>query len=189
MTSMNLMADDERVASSGDDRLKKIIKTMCYELVGSVRGVQFEYKKFTPDYIITMGTAMYYNVPENSNKIDELRERFWNEHNDKMYCHTNLVRDTFNGRNISHISKIMMRQTFGSSFHLAIYKYQKRVNPKSSYDINHVELVDGEKETLLDFVNKVLDDKKLYKYFDFSQVKRVQVLMTKYGAKRAVELN
>ncbi len=206
MTSVNLMADDDcescdKLSQSElvttqksayqyeDEKLKKVIRKMCYELVGAVLEMQKDYEKFTPDYIITMGAARYFDVPEDASDIEELRQRFWNEHNHKMYCRTTLLKNTFNGRKSSHISKLMMRQNFGSSFHLAIYKYQKKVNPKSNYDIDHVEIIDGKKETLLDFVDKILSDPYLYAYYALAQVKRVQVLMTKYGAKRALELN
>ena len=165
---------------------------MCSELVAAGYEMQRNYEKNTPDYIITMGTAMYFNVQEDSSRIGELRELFWNEQNHKMYCNTVIIKKEINGRSITHISKLMMMQTEGASFHRAIYKYQKRVNPKSNYDMNHIEIVDGERETLLDFVNKIINEPDVYLFYHRDQVKKVKKvkrILTKYGAQMAVELN
>ncbi len=181
-SALKMPQDDEK-------KLKTVIRHMCHVLVGSILGIQKNGEKYTPDYVITKGAATYFNVQEDSSRIEELREKFWNDHNDKMYCHTDRVNKTLNCRGVTHISKLMMRHTLGSSFHRAIYKYQKRVNPKSNYDMDHVEIIDGERETILDFVNKIVKYPKEYAFLDLKQVRRVQILMRKYGAKRAVELN
>ena len=56
------------------------------------------------------------------------------------------------------------------------------------YNLNHYDVVDGKKETILDYVEKILNDPKLLAKFDVGRLKVLHNDFIEYGAKRGSEL-
>jgi hypothetical protein len=84
--------------------------------------------------------------------------------------------------NESIIKRSIGRGEFGLIKHLMLYEEDYE------YNLNHYEIVGGNKETILDYIEKILNDPKLLAKYNASKVRVLHNDFIEYEAKRGVEL-
>ena len=117
-----------------------------------------------------------YNHPDKNKIISE----FFNKYADSLICED----DSFiNIRSNEHIFK----RSIARGQHI----YIKHVAKTNAYTINlnFYEIVDGKKETILDYIDKMLvDEKATEEDYDIDEIKLLRTFLENRGAKRGWEL-
>jgi hypothetical protein len=123
---------------------------------------------------------VFLNVKDNHPKRREIIGMFLNEYHNLLVC----VEDTSHRLRDSEtiIKRTIGRGEYGFINHLMFYE------DEFFYDLNHYDIVDGKKETILDYIEKILNDPDLFNRYDKASLKVLHNDFIEYDAKRGSEL-
>lgn len=145
---------------------------LCRCLNGSLR-VDDPATKFERAILKEIGVDV--NHPNKEKIISE----FFNKNNEKLNC----GKETTNGwREREHILK--------RSISANMYHFLQKVGSSRKYsiDFNYYEMVDGKKETILDYLDKILADDDLMEGYDRDELEELVGMIEDVGGKRGDEL-
>jgi hypothetical protein len=122
---------------------------------------------------------------ESSENQKAIFKTFWNKHNDKLICKTKV----YQARVIEHFTKRAIELKLGYEL---FGGFLLRDHQNMKINVNAVEIYDGKKETVLDFIENILNDPKgisTYGSGGLAKLKRIKrILVARFEAKRADEL-
>jgi hypothetical protein len=118
-------------------------------------------------------------VDENHPDKEKLISKFFNENNAKLICGEDT--DEFIRPN-EHILK--------RSIALSEYDFLLHAANSSKYtlDWNFYEMVDGKKETILDYLDMIINDEELALEYDVDELKELITVLEQSGGKRGKDL-
>lgn len=158
---------------------KRIIRNICRRITIS-SGVS------TPTYqIFKEEVGKFVGVSTNSPEIGRQVETFWNTHHNHFIC--NMAEITPEGRKQLHITKMALEYDLFTDYFKNFFTIR---NSPYQYNVNSVQIVNGKKETVIDYIDSILNaPQDIQKYYNIKQIKMFRkLLVRKYGAKRASEL-
>ena len=117
--------------------------------------------------------------PTNDPDKEKHISKFFNENNSKLICNDSA--DVYIREN-EHILK--------RSLALGEYNFLNHAANNSKYDLdwNFYEMVDGKKETILDYLDMIIGDEELASEYDVDELKSLITSLEEDGAKRGSEL-
>ncbi|WP_027671329.1 hypothetical protein [Rheinheimera baltica] len=106
--------------------------------------------------------------------------QFWNTNQNDFIC---LGKINTQYRESEHLLKRMINLGEDSNFFYRFLLKDKQV------DVNAVEYVDGEPETIIDFIDKILLTPEMQRYYSVKELQKLRKNLIKhFGAKKAVDL-
>lgn len=107
--------------------------------------------------------------------------QFWNEKSECLICNTK----TAQGRNPEHV----LKRAVSLLFHREIFFHYLFSFKDPKIDFNAIEIVDGQEETLLDYIDNIIASDDFEMNFNTAEVIKLRkILAVKYDAKTAQEL-
>ena len=118
-------------------------------------------------------------VPEDSPDREKHISKFFNDNNSKLICGEDT--DDF----IREEEHILKRSIALSEYDFLLHAAN---NSKYELDWNFFEMVDGKKETILDYLDMIIADEELALEFDVDELKTLVGTLEEAGAKRGRDL-
>jgi len=117
-------------------------------------------------------------LPENTPDREKKISKFFNDNNSKLICSEN----DYYIRENEHILK--------RSVALSEYDFLMTAANSSKYELdwNFYEIVDGKKETILDYLDMIINDVEMEEEYNINELKSLIVALEEAGAKRGREL-
>ena len=107
---------------------------------------------------------------------------FLNKNAHTLICTTNGDAESIRDR------EQVLKKAIGIQFN-GIFEYMRaNGNYKGKINFNIYEIIDGEIETLLDYLYKIYDDEELLEEYDEVEVYKLIKIVTSFGGKRGSEL-
>lgn len=121
----------------------------------------------------------YLGFPESTPNKEKIISKFFNENNSKLICNDDS--DSYIRPN-EHI----LKRSLGRAEH----DFLKYIANSSKYEIdwNFYEIVDGKKETMLDYIEKIINDPELAEDYNIPELKTLVRTIEGRGGKRGHEL-
>ena len=106
--------------------------------------------------------------------------QFWNANQNDFIC-SGKINTQY--RESEHLLKRMINLNEDSNFFYRFLLKDKQV------DVNAVEYVDGEPETIIDFIDKILLTPEMQRYYSVKELQKLRKNLIKhFGAKKAIDL-
>ena len=106
--------------------------------------------------------------------------QFWNANQNDFIC-SGKINTQY--RESEHLLKRMINLNEDSNFFYRFLLKDRQV------DVNAVEYVDGEPETIIDFIDKILLTPEMQRYYSVKELQKLKKNLIKhFGAKKAVDL-
>ena len=110
--------------------------------------------------------------------------RFLNENVDELICETTNDVDEVSVRDLEP----MFKKAIGMGYY-GVFKYMdENGRYKNKINLNHVEMVNGEKETVLDYLYNIFENEDLLEEYDADKIASLIFIVRRLGGKRANEL-
>lgn len=134
------------------------------------------------DFIVNFENAIlrHLGYPKDHPDKEKIITKFFNENNALLICGDD--NDTYIREN-EHILKRSL--ALGEWEFL---DYVANSNKYNGFDWNFYEIVDGKKETILDYLDMIINDEELASEYDVDELKTLIGVLEEAGAKRGREL-
>lgn len=164
-------ADDSEISSeTGATRLANKICAQGYNSWPSMEPVE----KFESAVLLHLG------LPDDTPNKEKVIAKFFNENNSKLICGDDS--DEF-----IRTSEHVLKRSLARSEHTYLI-HMANSEGYDDYDWNFYEMVDGEKETILDYLDMIFDDPDLAEDYDIPELKTLYRTIQDRGGKRGREL-
>lgn len=120
-------------------------------------------------------------LPANHPEKEKHISKFFNENNAKLICGND--NDEI-GRETEHI----LKRCIALGEHNFLVHVANSMKYNGLFDWNFYEMVDGKKETILDYIDKILADEEWAFEYDVDELKELVVVLEQADAKRGSEL-
>ncbi len=121
---------------------------------------------------------MHLGLPENTTNKEQKITQFFNENNPKLICGDDT--DDYIRQNEHLLKRSLARAEHTYLIHVA--------NHYDGFDWNFFEIVDGQKETILDYLDMIFSDPDLAEDYDIPELKSLVRVIEQDGGKRGREL-
>ena len=120
------------------------------------------------------------NIDKNNNPNYWVNIRnFWNQHHEQMVCQS----EAPGYDSPQHILKRVVEMGDASNFYFGYFLADRQVN------VNAIEMRNGQPETVVDYLDTILEDPQSNLVYDLNEVRRLRsILVELMGARRAREI-
>lgn len=168
-------------AQSNDSNQKIALESLSIDLCLKILDSAMHGQEKTGDNLERQ-ILHYLSITKETPNYKEIIAKFWNEHSDKFIC---LYTSMHTPNTPQHLAKRALDLGIHNYyFNRYLFRFK---NPK--IDFNEIEIVNGEEETIIDYIDKILAREKDNTNYELDSVKNLRnVLVRKFGAKKASEL-
>lgn len=161
---------------TNEAKLKKFIKKLCRVFNGASK-TGTNPKLQVQNHIMT-----FLNEPTNSSKKEKLAQVFFNRYNNYLYCE-NTFHYASTKRPKQHLFKLFVDYREDQDF---FYEWFAVRGNSDRPNMNAVQEVNGKKETLLDYIDYLIETNN--KDLNPKELKKLRRRLKRYGARKAVDL-
>lgn len=150
----------------------QFINHLCADLRGSI----------SQNPAISLNKLIMIKLGLNDNDINKevIISNFYNQHKDCLICNTDI-------RTSIHKNESLFKFSISlGGLHFLEYYYD---NEKYNIDFNGYQIINGEKETLVDYIDKALKDENILSRVNKERLLSLQDSIIEMGGKRGSELN
>jgi hypothetical protein len=126
------------------------------------------------------GVMLKLGLDEKDPNIKKIIGDFLNEKHDQLICGEEAI-------NRLRENEPLLKRSIGRGEFKLLYQLLD-FEDEYRYDLNHFEVVDGKKETILDYIEKILNDPEILSNYDSDKMKLLRNDLIEYEAKRGTEL-
>ena len=169
------LSDVEKIANARDPKLVELSNTICKNLS---RHLAQGYS--TPQDIFENNILDYLEISKDTPNYRKHITKFWNKNFSNLVC----TWADFGMTAPQHLSKRIIDMRLHKDVY---YKYLLR---DKEIDINGIDIVNGRKETILDYIDGILSDPDAEDKYNVKEIKGLRRMFVKrFGAKSAEELD
>ncbi len=160
--------------------LAQPVKAVASELGGKMCSIGYaDWSGSRPIKDFEKSILKHLGLPEDTANKEKIISKFFNENNHLLIC------DDDNDTYIRESEHILKRSLALGEYNFLNYAAN---NHKYELDWNFYEMVDGEKETLLDYLDMIINDEEIASEYDVDELKELVVVLEQAGGKRGREL-
>jgi hypothetical protein len=169
------LSDVEKIANARDPKLVELSNTICKRLSRyQAQGHS------TPQEILESNILSYLNISKDTPNYRKKITSFWNKNFSNLVC----TWADFGMTAPQHLSKRIIDMDLHKQVY---YKYLLR---DKEIDINGIDIVDGRKETILDYIDGILADPEAGDKYNVKEIKKLKRMFVKhFDAKNARDLD
>ena len=157
------------------ENLKVLANQICSAMNSALSSNTYDVLRGVNRYIST-----FLNLDPKQDNSKEIFE-FWSKNSKDLICE---VDSSSEGRKKEHV----LKRAIALQIHNKLF-YQYLFRAGHDEIFNAVEIVDGEEETILDYIDKIMQQDDFEDLYEPSEVKKLRhLLANKFGAKTAQEL-